>query len=122
MIEISLLGKINTSAVWWREIAKKNSLEWALNKGKGFLKISKPTETRGVYHLQFGLRLFNTSHDRGLVLGEMNKWCKMYQRNWVKIFKTCKRNFQENYWSNGFPTQISGIVGENWNSPVKLKS
>ena len=80
--------------------------------GEGFFENQQTNRDKGRLSLTIWLTVI-TSHDRGLVMGEMNKWCKIYQRNCVKIFKTCKRNFQENYWTICFPTQISGIVGEN---------
>lgn len=46
---------------------------WMLNNGKGFSKISKPTEWDSTYHLQFGFPLL-FSIDENLVTGELSKW------------------------------------------------
>ena len=45
----------------------------ALNNGKGFSKITKPTERNGAYHLQFDFpSLF--SADESLETGKFGKW------------------------------------------------
>ena len=50
-----------------------NRLGRALNSGKGFSKISKPTERNGAYHLHFDFPLLFSADER-LETAKFSKW------------------------------------------------
>ena len=52
---------------------KINRLGGALNNGKGFSKISKPTERNSAYHLKFDFPLLFSAHER-LETEKFSKW------------------------------------------------
>jgi len=85
-----------------------------LNNGKGFSKLSEPTE-RGRLPFNILWLLHYLMIYKRLVMGEMNKSCKisdsLHQRNYLKFQKLPTEN-PGKLLSHLLQTQISGILGE----------